>query len=152
MSLQLAMKFLPKKYCRLQLRCQTYATCFATCNEIIFNARRVFKNVSGILIMSYCDWFLLKKLRVKLQWGCHATTCRVALRKVEAASTFSATCNAIFRCETSCKHGVSHEEVVLATCNNAIALQVARKIASCDTAFNPNTSKTFDFYKYFMLF
>ena len=47
----------------------------------------------------------------------HAATCRVALRKVDAASPFSATCNAIFRCETSCKHGVSHEEVFLATCN-----------------------------------
>ena len=45
----------------------------------------------------------------------HAATCRVALRKVEAASTFSATYNAIFRCETSCKHWVSHEEVFLAT-------------------------------------
>ena len=86
-----------KKYCRLQLGCQTYATCFATCNEIIFYARRIFKNVSGILIMSYCDWFLLKKLRDNLQWGVsHAANCRVALRKVESASTFSATCNAIF--------------------------------------------------------
>ena len=47
----------------------------------------------------------------------HAATCRVAVRKVEAASTFSATRNAIFRCETSCKHGVSHEEIFLATCN-----------------------------------
>ena len=93
-------KFCRKKYCRLQLGCQTYATCFATCNEI-FYARRVFRNVSGILIMSYCDWFLLKKLRDKLQWGVsHAATCRVALRKVEAASTFSSACNAIFRCET----------------------------------------------------
>ena len=40
----------------------------------------------------------------------HTGTCHVALRKVEAASTFSATCNTIFCCETSCKHGVSHEE------------------------------------------
>ena len=47
----------------------------------------------------------------------HAATCCILLRKVEAASTFSATCNAIFRCETSCKHGVSHKEVFLATCN-----------------------------------
>ena len=107
-----------KKYCRLQLGCQTYATCFATCNEIIFYARRIFKNVSGILIMSYCDWFLLKKLRDNLQWGVsHAANCRVALRKVESASTFSATCNAIFRCETSCKHEVSHEEIFLVICN-----------------------------------
>ena len=59
-----------------------------------------------------------KKLRDKLQWGCHMLQLvAVALRKVEAASTFSATCNTIFCCETSCKHGVSHEEVFLATCN-----------------------------------
>ena len=47
----------------------------------------------------------------------HAVTSRVALQKVEAASTFSATSNAIFRCDTSCKHGVSHEEIFLATSN-----------------------------------
>ena len=88
--------FCRKKYCRLQLGCQTYATCFATCNEIIFYARQVFKNVSGILIMSYCDWFLLKKIARQVAVGVsHVATCRVALRKVEAASTFSATCNAI---------------------------------------------------------
>ena len=63
-------------------------------------------------------------------------SCSGALRKVEAASTLSATCKAIFRCETSCKHGVSHEEVFLATCNaTPLRLQVARKIASCDMAF-----------------
>ena len=111
-------KFPPKIYCRLQLGCQTHATCFATCNEITFYARRVFKNVSGILIMSYCDWFLLKKIARQVAVGVsHAATCRVVLRKVEAASTFSATCNVIFRCETSCKHGVSHEDAFLATCN-----------------------------------
>ena len=99
-------------------RCQTYETCFATCNEFIFYARRVFRNVSGILIMSYCDWFLLNKIARQVAVGVsHVATCRVALRKVEAASTFSATCNAIFRCETSCKYGVLHEEVFLATCN-----------------------------------
>ena len=72
-SCNLQCNFCRKKYCRLQLGCQII------CNEIIFYARRVFKNVSGILIMSYCDWFLL--------------------------------------CETSCKHGVSHEEIFLASCN-----------------------------------
>ena len=100
-------KFCRKKYRRLQLGCQTYATCFATCNEIIFYARRVFKNVSSFS----------KKIARQVAVGVsHAATCWVALRKVEAASTFSATCNAIFRCETNCKHGVSHEEVFLATC------------------------------------
>ena len=63
--------FCRKEYCRLPLGCQTYANLFTTCNEIIFYARRVFKNVSGVLIMSYYDWFLLKTLRDKLQWGCH---------------------------------------------------------------------------------
>ena len=58
--------FCQKKNCRLQLGCQTYAICFATYNEIIFYAHRVFKNVCGILIMSYCDWFRLKKLRDKV--------------------------------------------------------------------------------------
>ena len=118
MSHEAICPFFAKKILQVQVGCQTYATCFATCNEIIFYARRVFKNVSGILIMSYCDWLLLKKLREKLQWGVsHTATCRVALWKVEAASTFSATCNAIFRCKTSCKHGVSHGEVFFATCN-----------------------------------
>ena len=53
----------------------------------------------------------------------HAGTCRVALGKVETGSTFSAICNAIFRCETSCKHEVSHEGIFLAMQCNAIALQ-----------------------------
>ena len=63
----------------------------------------------------------------------HAATCRVALRKVEAASTFSATCNAIFRCET---WGVTRGSLPWNLQCNAIALQVARKIASCDMALN----------------
>ena len=100
--------FCRKKYCRLQLGCQTYATCFATCNEIIFYARRVFKNVSSFS----------KKIARQVAVGVsHAATCCVALRKVEAASTFSATSNAIFRCDTSSKHRVSHEEIFLTTCN-----------------------------------
>ena len=118
--------FCRKKYCRLQLGCQTYATCFATCNEVIFYAHRVFKNVSGIPIMWYCDWFLLKKIARQVAVGVsHAATCRVALRKVEAASTFSATCNAIFRCET---WGVTRASLPWNLQCNAIALQVARKI------------------------
>ena len=52
--------------------------------------------------MSYCDWFLLKQIarQVAVRVS-HAATCRVALRKVEAASTFPATCNAIFRLITN---------------------------------------------------
>ena len=96
--------FCRKKYCRFQLGCQAYATCFANCNEIIFYPRRVFKNVSGILIMSYCDRFLLKKIARHVAVGVsHAATSRVALRKVGAASSFYATWNPIFRSETSLK-------------------------------------------------
>ena len=64
-----------KKYCRLQLG----------------YARRVFKNVSGILIMSYCDWFLSsQKIEKQVAVGVsHAATCRVTLRKVEAASVLT---------------------------------------------------------------
>ena len=49
----------------------------------------------------------------------HAATCRVALRKVEAASTFSATCNAIFPVARLVANMGCHtiEEVFLATCN-----------------------------------
>ena len=111
LSLQLAMQFLPKKL--------TYATCFATCNEIIFYAPAEYLKMSAAFwLCRFVIGSFSQKLRDKLQWGVsHAATCRVTLRKVEAASTFSATCNAIFRCETSCKHGASHEEVFLATCN-----------------------------------
>ena len=50
---------------------RTYVTCFATCNEIILNVRREFKNDSGILIMSYCDWFLLKQIAKQFSGVCH---------------------------------------------------------------------------------
>ena len=131
--------FCRKKYSRLQLTCQTYATCFATCNEIIFYPRRVFKNVSGILIMSYCHWFLLKKIARHVAVGVsHAATCRVALWKVEAASSFSATGNPIFRSRLT--WGVTRGS--LATYNaTPFALQVARKIASCDMALSHGFSR-----------
>ena len=58
-------------FCQKNIAVSDFIYLFATCNEIILQDRRVFKNVSGIPIMSYCDWFLLKKLQDKLQWGCH---------------------------------------------------------------------------------
>ena len=130
--MQLAMQFLPKKM--LQLGCQTYATCFATCNEIIFYAHRVFKNVSGILIMSYCDWFLLNCetscSRVSPSVG---ATCRVALRKVEVASTFSGTCNARLVANMGCHTRKSSLQLAMQC--NAIMLQGKLPLKS-DMAFN----------------
>ena len=125
------MQFLPRKILQVAVRMSDVRNLFC---EIIFYTRRAFKNVGGILIMSYCDWFLLKKLRDKLQLGVsHAATWRVALRKVEAASTFSATCNAIFVARLVANMGCHTRKSSL-----QLAMQrhcVARKIASCDMAF-----------------
>ena len=81
------------------------------------------------------DWPILTKLRCgKLQRGCHHTqaTCLATLRKVEGRSTFLATRNATI---AVAKWGVTRE-FFLATCNATfVAMQVARKIASCNMAF-----------------
>ena len=83
--------FCRKKYCRLQLGCQTYATCFTTCNEIIFYARRVSKNVSSILIMSYCDWFVLKNCETSSSGG--VTCCNLSHSIAKSRSCFYFLCN-----------------------------------------------------------
>ena len=79
------------------------------------------------------DWPILTKLRCKLQRGCYTqATCLATLRKVEGRSTFLATRNATI---AVAKWGVTRE-FFLATCNATfVALQVARKIASCNMAF-----------------
>ena len=79
------------------------------------------------------DWPILAKLSCKLLEGCYAqATCLATLRKVEGRSTFLATRDATI---AIAKWGVTRE-FFLATSNarNA-ALQVARKIASCNMAF-----------------
>ena len=125
LSLQLAMQFLPKKYCRLQLGCQTYATCLRPAMRLYFKPAEYLKMSAAFRL---CPIVIGQKIARQFAVGVsHAATCRVALRKVEAASTFSATWNAIFRWETSCKHGVPHEDVFLATCN---AMQ-CHCVASC---------------------
>ena len=78
------------------------------------------------------DWPILTKLRCKLQRGCYTqATCLATLQKVEGRSTFLATGNATI---AVAKWGVTRE-FFLATCNATfVALQVARKIASCNMA------------------
>jgi len=79
------------------------------------------------------DWPILAKLSCKLLKGCYAQATYLAtLRKVEGRSTFLATRDAAIAIP---KWGVTRE-FFLATSNarNA-ALQVARKIASCNMAF-----------------
>ena len=71
--------------------------------------------------------------------GCYTqVTCLATLRKVEGRSTFLATRNATI---VVAKWGVTRE-VFLATCNATfVALQVARKIASCNMALSEIVSK-----------
>ena len=79
------------------------------------------------------DWPILTKLRCKLLRGCYThATCLATLRKVEGRSTFLVTRNATI---AVAKWGVTRE-FFIATCNATfVALQVARKIASCNMAF-----------------
>ena len=79
------------------------------------------------------DWPILTKLRCKLQRGCYTqATCLATLRKAEGSSTFLATRKATI---AVAKWGVIRE-FFLPTCNaKNVALQVARKIASCNMAF-----------------
>ena len=80
------------------------------------------------------DWPILTKLRCKLLRGCYTqATCLATLRKVEGRSTFLATHNATI---AVAKWGVTRE-LFLATCDATfVALQVARKIASCNMALS----------------
>ena len=84
------------------------------------------------------DWHILTKLRSEWQRGCYTQgTCLATLRKVEGRSTFLATRNATI---AVAKWGVTRE-FFLATRNATfVALQVARKIASCNMALRPWTN------------
>ena len=77
---------------------------------------------------------MTNKRPFKLERGCHTqATCLATLRKVEGRSTFLATRNATI---AVVKWGVTRE-FFLATCNATnVALQVARKIASCNIALS----------------
>jgi len=77
---------------------------------------------------------ILTELRCKLLRGCYTqASCLATLRKVEGRSSFLTTRNATV---AVAKWGVTRE-FFLATCNATfVALQVARKIASCNTALS----------------
>ena len=85
------------------------------------------------IFLATCNATMTYKKPFKLQRGCHTqATCLATLRKVEGRSTFLATRNATI---AVAKWGVTRE-FFLATCNATfVALQVARKIASCNMAF-----------------
>ena len=77
------------------------------------------------------------KKRFKLQRGCYTqATCIATLRKV---GSFYFSCNSQ-RNNCSCKNGVLDMNFFLATCNATfVALQVVRKIASCNMTFTDCT-------------
>ena len=85
------------------------------------------------IFLATCNVTMTNKKPFKLQRGCYTqATCLATLRKVEGRSTFLATRNATI---AVAKWGVTRE-FFLATCNATfVALQVARKIASCNMAF-----------------
>ena len=120
---------------KLQRGCHTFATFFATCNA--YNDCRHLE-ISRERKMS-SDWPILTKLRCKLLRGCYTqATCLATLRKVEGRSTFLATRNATI---AVAKWGVKRE-VFLATCDATfVALQAARKIASCNMAFTAHYAR-----------
>ena len=123
-----------KKPFKLQRGCHTFATFFATCNA--YNDCRHLE-ISRERKMS-SDWPILTKLRCKLLRGCyklmlHASNLSCNVAKSRGSFYFLATRNATI---AVAKWGVTRE-FFLATCNATnVALQVARKIASCNMALN----------------
>ena len=95
------------------------------------------------IFLATCNATMMNKKPFKLQRGCYTqATCFATLRKVEGRSTFLATRNTTI---AVAKWGVTCE-FFLATCNTTnIALQVARKIASCNMAFKPAAKASFLF-------
>ena len=65
----------------------------------------------------------------------HAATDRATLRKVEDCSTFPATRLAIFVARQVAKRGCYTRNFFCNLSRNGVALQVARKIASCNSTF-----------------
>ena len=121
-----------KKPFKLLRGCHTFAIFFATCNACNNKqdgGRHL--EISREQKMS-SDWPILTKLRCKLQRGCYTqATWLATLRKVDGRSTFLATRNATI---AVAKWGVTRK-FFLATCNATfLALQVARKVASCSMA------------------
>ena len=86
------------------------------------------------IFLATCNATMTNKKIFKLQRECYTqATCLATLRKVEGRSTFLATRNATI----AVAKWVVTREFFLATCNATnVALQVARKIASCNMAFS----------------
>ena len=86
------------------------------------------------IFLATCNAKMTNKKPFKLQKGCHTqATCLATLRKVEGRSTFLATRNATI---AVARWGVTRQ-FFLVTCNATFAaLQVARKIASCNMALS----------------
>ena len=113
-----------KKYFKLQRGCHTFATFFATCNAYNNNE----DGGRAKSPTSYERWALIgpfwQNFVASLRRGCYTpATCLATLQKVDGRSTFLATCNATI--------------AVAKTCNATfVALQVGRKIASCNMALS----------------
>ena len=91
------------------------------------------------IFLATCNAMMRNKKPFKLLRTCYTqATCLATLRKVEGRSTSLATRNATI---AVAKWGVTHE-FFLATCSATfVALQVARKIASCNMALSKKLLK-----------
>ena len=125
-----------KKPFKLQRGCHTFPTFSQLATRTITNKMAETLNEQKMS----SDWPILTKLRFKLLRGCYTqATCLATLRKGEGRSTFLAARNAT---SAVAKWGVT-SEFFLATCNATfVALQVARKIASCNMAFSVLVSRS----------
>ena len=84
------------------------------------------------IFLATCNVTMTNKKPFKLQRGCYTqATCLSTFRNVEGRSTFLATRNATI---AVAKWGVTREFLTL------VALQVARKIASCNMALSVKSS------------
>ena len=113
-------KFCRKKYCRLYLGCQTYATCFATCNmKLYFTPAEYLKMSAAFWLCRIVIGSFSKNCETSCSGG--VTRCNLSRSSAKSRSCFYFLCNLQrnfpLRDYSSCKHGVSHEEVFLATCN-----------------------------------
>ena len=100
----------------------------------VLNAFALKAMLHEAIFLATCNATMTNKKSFKLQRGCYTqATCLAMLRKVEGHSTFLATTAITI---AVAKWGVTHE-IFLVTCNATfVALQVARKIASCNMALS----------------
>ena len=110
----------PSRYShfRLQLGCQTYATCLRPAMGLYFKPAEYLKMPAAFWLYRIVLGSFSKNCETSCSWG--VTRCNFARSIAKSRSCFYFLCNLqrnFSLRDYNCKHGVSHEEVFLATCN-----------------------------------